>query len=139
MKLKAFEKLLEKYPEWRGKVVLIQVAVPSRIEVEEYRKLKSEVDGLVGHINGTYGSLSFSPVHYLFKSINFEGKKWWKFRWIFLLELAALYRISDAIVITSIRDGMNLVAKEYIACQQGKHGLLVLSEFAGVGETNLNK
>jgi len=118
LKLKAFEKMLEKYPVWRGKVVLIQVAVPSRIEVEEYRKLKNEVDALVGHINGTYGSLAFNPVHYMFKSIDFA-------------ELAALYRISDAIVITSIRDGMNLVAKEYIACQQNKYGLLVLSEFAG--------
>lgn len=118
-KLKGFEKFFEKYPEFQGKVVLIQVAVPSRTDVEEYKKLKNEVDALVGHINGTYGSFNFNPVQYLFKSVNFE-------------ELTALYRMSDVMLITSTRDGMNLVSQEFIACQEDKHGVLILSEFAGV-------
>jgi len=117
-KLKALEIFFQKYPEWRGKVVLIQIAVPSRTDVLEYQKLKNEVEALVGHINGTYGSLNFNPIHYLFKSVAFD-------------ELCALYRISDAVIITSIRDGMNLVSQEYIACQKSKHGVLILSEFAG--------
>jgi len=117
-KLKAFERFLKKYPQWKDKVVLIQVAVPSRIDVPEYRKLKDEVDGLVGHINGTLGGLNFSPITYLFQSVAFP-------------DLTALYRISDAIIITSNRDGMNLVAKEYIASQNGKNGAVILSEFAG--------
>lgn len=118
-KLKAMEVFFQKFPEWRGKVVLIQIAVPSRTDVEEYKKLKNEVEALVGHINGTYGSLNFNPIHYLFQSVPFD-------------ELCALYRISDAAIITSIRDGMNLVSQEYIACQKNKYGVLILSEFAGV-------
>lgn len=117
-KLKALEYFLNKYPEWQGKVVLIQVAVPSRTDVEEYKKLKNEVDALVGHINGTFGSVDYLPIQYLFKSVTFS-------------ELCALYRLSDVMLITSTRDGMNLVSLEYIACQQGKYGSLVLSEFAG--------
>jgi len=117
-KLKAFERFLKKYPQWKDKVALIQVAVPSRIDVPEYRKLKDEVDQLVGHINGTLGGLNFSPILYLFQSVSFP-------------DLTALYRISDAIIITSNRDGMNLVAKEYIASQKGKNGAVILSEFAG--------
>jgi len=110
--------MLETYPEWRGKAILIQVAVPSRTDVEQYKKLKIEVETLVGHINGEYGDLNYQPIHYLFKSTPFP-------------ELCSLYRISDAALVTSIRDGMNLVAQEYIACQKDKHGVLILSEFAG--------
>lgn len=117
-KLKGFEKFFEKYPEFQSKVVLIQVAVPSRTDVEEYKRLKNEVDALVGHINGTYGSFNFNPVQYLFKSVTFE-------------DLCALYRMSDVMLITSTRDGMNLVSQEFIACQEEKHGVLILSEFAG--------
>jgi trehalose 6-phosphate synthase/phosphatase len=117
-RLRAFELFLQKYPEWKGKVFLIQIAVPSRTEVEEYKKLKNEVDALVAHINGTYGTFESNPVHYLFRSVNFQ-------------ELCALYHLSDVAIITSIRDGMNLVASEYIACQLEKHGVLILSEFAG--------
>lgn len=117
-RLNALEVFFQKYPEWHNKVVLIQVAVPSRTDVEEYKKLKNEVDALVGHINGTYGSVNFNPINYLFKSVPFA-------------ELCALYRISDVGIVTSLRDGMNLVAQEYIACQTEGHGVLVLSEFAG--------
>lgn len=108
-KLKALESFFQKYPEWKGKVVLIQIAVPSRTDVPEYQKLKNEVEALVGrirnvqklstsYINGVYGSLDFHPIHYLFKSVPFD-------------ELCALYRIADATIITSIRDGMNLVSQ----------------------------
>jgi len=117
-RLRAFQLMLQTYPEWRGKAILIQVAVPSRTDVDQYKKLKIEVETLVGHINGEYGDLNYQPIHYLFKSTPFP-------------ELCALYRISDAALVTSIRDGMNLVAQEYIACQQDKHGVLILSEFAG--------
>jgi trehalose 6-phosphate synthase/phosphatase len=117
-KLKALELFFQKYPQFQSKVVLIQVAVPSRTDVEEYKRLKAEVDGLVGRINGTYGSFNYHPIQYLFKSVTFD-------------DLCAMYRLSDVMLITSTRDGMNLVSQEFIACQEQKHGVLILSEFAG--------
>ncbi|KAM9956116.1 hypothetical protein ACTFIW_005972 [Dictyostelium discoideum] len=121
-KLQAIERLFQKYPEWKGKLVLIQVAVPSRQDVEEYQKLKKEVEELVGRINGLYGSIGYSPIHYLFQSVDPS-------------ELTALYNISDAALITSIRDGMNLVAQEYIVCQTENNGVLILSEFTGAAQS----
>lgn len=121
-KLQAMERLFQKYPEWKGKLVLIQVAVPSRQDVEEYQKLKKEVEELVGRINGQYGTLGYTPIHYLFQSVDSE-------------ELTALYNISDACLITSIRDGMNLVSQEYIVCQTKKKGVLILSEFTGAAQS----
>eukprot|EP01132_Coremiostelium_polycephalum_P005338 gene5338-6658_t len=121
-KLQAMERLFQKYPEWKGKLVLIQVAVPSRQDVEEYQKLKKDVEELVGRINGLYGTLGYSPIHYLFQSVDSD-------------ELTALYNISDAALISSIRDGMNLVAQEYIVCQTEKKGVLILSEFTGAAQS----
>ncbi|KAF2070095.1 hypothetical protein CYY_008590 [Polysphondylium violaceum] len=121
-KLQAIEKLFQNYPEWKGKFVLIQVAVPSRQDVDEYQKLKKEVEELVGRINGLYGSLGYSPIHYLFQSVDSD-------------ELTALYNISDAALISSIRDGMNLVAQEYIVSQTDKKGVLILSEFTGASQS----
>ncbi|EFA84249.1 glycosyltransferase [Heterostelium album PN500] len=121
-KLQAMERLFQKYPEWKGKIVLIQVAVPSRQDVEEYQRLKKDVEELVGRINGLYGSLGESPIHYLFQSVD-------------SVELTALYNISDACLITSIRDGMNLVAQEFISCQSEKKGVLILSEFTGAAQS----
>jgi len=118
-RLRSLERFFQKHPEMKDQVILIQVAVPSRTDVKEYINLKKEVDGLVGRINGQYGSLNSQPIHYLFKSVDFA-------------ELAALYAACDVAVVSSIRDGMNLVAQEYIACQTEKHGVLVLSEIAGV-------
>ncbi|GAM26721.1 hypothetical protein SAMD00019534_098960 [Acytostelium subglobosum LB1] len=121
-KLEAMEKLFQKYPQWKGKLVLIQVAVPSRQDVEEYQKLKQNVEELVGRINGLYGSLGQQPIHYLFQSVDMS-------------ELTALYSVSDACLITSIRDGMNLVAQEYVSCQTEKKGALILSEFTGAAQS----
>ena len=92
------EVFLDEHPEWIGKVVLVQVAVPSRQDVEEYQNLRSDVNELVGRINGRFGTVEFMPIHFMHRSIPFE-------------ELTALYAVSDACLITSTRDGMNLVGQ----------------------------
>ncbi|KAI8912501.1 glycosyltransferase family 20-domain-containing protein [Gorgonomyces haynaldii] len=121
-KLHAFEQFLIKHPEWIEKVVLIQVAVPSRQDVEEYQHLQQVVNELVGRINGRFGTVEFTPIHYLHKSVNFE-------------ELCSLYAIADGCIVSSTRDGMNLVSYEYIASQCESHGVLILSEFAGAAQS----
>ncbi|EEB06490.2 alpha,alpha-trehalose-phosphate synthase [Schizosaccharomyces japonicus yFS275] len=121
-KFHALEVFLTQYPEWVGKVVLIQVAVPSRQDVEEYQNLRAVVNELVGRINGKFGTAEFTPIHFLHKSVTFD-------------ELVALYAISDACLITSTRDGMNLVSYEYICTQQKRNGALILSEFAGAAQS----
>lgn len=121
-KLHAFEIFLTENPEWIGKVVLVQVAVPSRGDVEEYQSLRATVNELVGRINGKFGTVEFVPIHYLHMSIPFE-------------ELISLYHISDVCLVSSTRDGMNLVSYEYIACQQENKGALILSEFAGAAQS----
>ncbi|EOD25244.1 hypothetical protein EMIHUDRAFT_427087 [Emiliania huxleyi CCMP1516] len=122
-KLKALEYFLGNYPAWRGKVVLVQIAVPSRTEVAGYQKLRANVHRLVSRINGTFGTLEYVPIHYLDQSMKFP-------------ELCALYYRADSMVVTSLRDGMNLVSFEYLACQTSKNakGVLVLSEFAGAAQ-----
>ena len=121
-KLHALEVFLTEHPEWIGKVVLVQVAVPSRGEVEEYQNLRAVVNELVGRINGKFGTIEFTPIHFLHKSVSFK-------------ELIALYSISDVCVVSSTRDGMNLVSYEYIACQQERHGVMILSEFTGAAQS----
>lgn len=121
-KLHAFEVFLTENPEWVGKVVLVQVAVPSRGDVEEYQSLRANVNELVGRINGRFGTVEFTPIHYLHKSIPFE-------------ELISLYYVSDVCLVSSTRDGMNLVCYEYIACQEDNKGALILSEFAGAAQS----
>lgn len=121
-KLHAFELFLSQHPEWQEKVVLVQVAVPSRENVEEYQMLETVVNELVGKINGRFGTVEFTPIHFIHKSVNFE-------------ELVALYAIADACIVSSTRDGMNLVSYEYITCQQNHHGVLILSEFAGAAQS----
>lgn len=121
-KLHALEVFLTEHPEWIGKVVLVQVAVPSRQDVEEYQNLRAVVNELVGRINGKFGTVEFVPVHFLHKSVSFD-------------ELVALYAVSDVCLVSSTRDGMNLVSYEYIACQEQRHGVLVLSEFAGAAQS----
>ncbi|KAK7205125.1 glycosyl transferase [Myxozyma melibiosi] len=121
-KLHALEVFLTEHPEWIGKVVLVQVAVPSRQDVEEYQNLRAVVNELVGRINGKFGTVEFVPIHFMHKSVNFD-------------ELVALYAVSDACLVSSTRDGMNLVSYEYIACQQKKHGVMILSEFAGAAQS----
>jgi trehalose 6-phosphate synthase/phosphatase len=121
-RLTAFECLLERHTEHRGKVVLLQVAVPSRSQVTEYRRLKREIDELVGRINGRFATARWSPIQYLCRSFPAE-------------RLAALYRDADVALITPLRDGMNLVAKEFVACQTVQPGVLVLSRLAGAAES----
>jgi trehalose 6-phosphate synthase/phosphatase len=117
-RLRAFNELLERYPEWRGQVSLIMVVVPSRDQVAQYASLKEEVDELVGRINAQYRTISWSPVHYFYRSFP-------------LPELAALYGMADVGLVTPLRDGMNLVAKEYVASRLDHRGVLILSERAG--------
>lgn len=121
-KLHAFETFLSENPEWIGKVVLVQVAVPSRGDVEEYQSLRSTVNELVGRINGEFGTVEFVPIHFMHKSVPFD-------------ELISLYSVSDVCLVSSTRDGMNLVSYEYIACQEERQGVLILSEFAGAAQS----
>jgi len=113
---------LTQHPEWIGKIVLVQLAVPSRQDVEEYQNLRSTVNELVGRINGRFGTVDFMPIHFMHRSIPFS-------------ELCALYAVSDVCLVSSTRDGMNLVSYEYIACQQKREGVMILSEFAGAAQS----
>jgi len=117
-RLSAFERFLEVHPEWHFKVVFNMVVIPSRDNILEYRELKKEIEATVGRLNGKYSTLNWRPILYQYKSIPFN-------------ELVAIYNVSDVGFITPLRDGMNLVAKEYIACQTDTYGMLVLSELAG--------
>ena len=118
LKLKGYETFLETYPEWRSKVVFNMVVVPSRDNIDKYRNMKREIESTVGRINGKFSSLSWQSIIYQYKSLTFN-------------ELVALYDFSDVGLITPLRDGMNLVAKEYVACQVENNGVLILSEMAG--------
>lgn len=121
-RLRAFERLLELHPEHREKVILLQLAVPSRTEVRAYRRQKRQIDELVGRVNGRFGTPQWTPIHYLHRGTGRE-------------DLVQLYRDADVALVTPLRDGMNLVAKEYVACQIEDPGVLVLSRFAGASET----
>ncbi|MFP2928540.1 bifunctional alpha,alpha-trehalose-phosphate synthase (UDP-forming)/trehalose-phosphatase [Pyxidicoccus sp. 3LG] len=117
-RLLAVQRVLEREPSWRGRLRFIQVAVPSRTQVEAYAAYREQVDELVGRINGTYGGVHNVPVHYLYRSFNER-------------QLVGLYRAADVMLVTPVRDGMNLVAKEFCASRPDEDGVLVLSEFAG--------
>jgi trehalose 6-phosphate synthase/phosphatase len=117
-RLRAFEVLLQRYPEWRDQVSLIMVVVPSRDQVAQYAALKEEIDELVGRINAQFSTISWTPIHYFYRSFPLE-------------ELAALYRLAEVGLVTPMRDGMNLVAKEFVASKADQRGVLILSERAG--------
>jgi trehalose 6-phosphate synthase/phosphatase len=117
-RLKAFELFLENHPEHREKLILVLVVVPSRTRVGRYAQQKRQVDELVGAINGKYGSIGWTPIWYLYRPLPFDF-------------LIALYSIADIALITPLRDGMNLIAKEYIASKTDRKGVLILSETAG--------
>ncbi|UXX80381.1 bifunctional alpha,alpha-trehalose-phosphate synthase (UDP-forming)/trehalose-phosphatase [Reichenbachiella carrageenanivorans] len=120
-RLKAFEKLLERYPEYKGKVSMLMVVVPSRDQVGKYKELKEEIDLLVGRINGRYSQLSWTPIHYFYRSFPLHA-------------LSAFYRMAHVCLVSPMRDGMNLVCKEFIASKLDKKGVLVLSEMAGASK-----
>jgi trehalose 6-phosphate synthase/phosphatase len=117
-RLEAYDLFLRTNPRYRGKVLLILVAVPSRTGVESYMQLKKELDELIGKINGEHGTLGWVPVWYLYRYLPFHT-------------LTALYWIADIALVTPIRDGMNLIAKEYIAAKRDRRGVLILSGMAG--------
>ncbi|MEW6534318.1 MAG: bifunctional alpha,alpha-trehalose-phosphate synthase (UDP-forming)/trehalose-phosphatase [Candidatus Auribacterota bacterium] len=117
-RLEAYDLFLHRYPDFIGKVTLVILAVPSRVGVTEYQQLREHVERLVGRINGEYGSLDWVPVRYMFRAVSFE-------------KLIALYNLADVALITPLRDGMNLIAKECIAANKSNNIVLVLSEMAG--------
>ena len=120
-RLVAFERYLERHPERAQDVVLVQVAAPSRERVDEYDRLRQEVERLVGHLNGKLGSIGRPVVHYLHQDQSFE-------------EVMALYLAADVMLVTPLADGMNLVAKEFVVARDGQAATLVISEFAGAVE-----
>lgn len=120
-RLEAFSIFLRRNPEYKGKVTLVLVAVPSRTQVDTYRQLKKKVDELVGRINGEYGTIDWTPIWYMYRSLPFAS-------------LASLYSIADVCLVTPLRDGMNLIAKEYIATRSDGRGVLILSEMAGASK-----
>lgn len=117
-RLDAFEQFLRRYPSYHKKVSLVVVAVPSRVEVEAYKDLRDNVEQTVGRINGMYGAVDWTPISYQFKNLPFA-------------QVVALYAKADVALVTPLRDGMNLVAKEFVAAKQRSPGVLILSEMAG--------
>ena len=117
-RLEGFHLFLEQNPELSEKITLILLVVPSRSRVETYKRLKHQVDEMVGRINGEHGTIGWTPIWYFYRSLPFPA-------------ISALYNIADVALVTPFRDGMNLVAKEYIASKADGKGVLILSEMAG--------
>jgi trehalose 6-phosphate synthase/phosphatase len=120
-RIAAFERLLLDHPELRGHVRLLQLAVPSRGGVSAYRKFRREFELLVSRVNGRFATPAWTPIQYLHRSVD-------------PTELHALYRAADVMLVTPLRDGMNLVSKEFVAARTDEGGVLVLSEFAGAAD-----
>jgi trehalose 6-phosphate synthase/phosphatase len=120
-RLEAFSMFLDRNPKFKRKVILVLVVVPSRTRVEHYIQLKKQVDGLVGEINGKHGTIGWMPIWYLYRSLPFYS-------------LTALYSLADVALVTPLRDGMNLIAKEYTTAQTDGKGVLILSETAGAAQ-----
>lgn len=121
VRLKAYQGFLRANPKYRGKVIMLMVAVPSRGDIDTYKKLRERVETLVDDINQEFGSSRWQPINYKATAVPFE-------------QLAALYQLADIAFVVPLRDGMNLVAKEYIASQPNKDGVLILSQNAGAAE-----
>ncbi len=117
-RLHGYETFLEKNPNWRKRVVLLLVLVPSRVGVEHYQQMKKQIDEFIGRVNGKFGSIDWTPILYQYKFLPFQP-------------LIAVYNACDVALITPLRDGMNLIAKEYLATRTDKTGVLILSEMAG--------
>jgi trehalose 6-phosphate synthase len=118
VRLHAFSELLEERRVKRDDTVLVQLATPSRERVESYKAMREDIERQVGHINGEYGEVGHPVVHYLHRPVPRD-------------ELIAFFVAADVMLVTPLRDGMNLVAKEYVACRSDLGGALVLSEFTG--------
>lgn len=117
-RLNGYEKFIEMHPEWKGKVVFVLVVVPSREIISKYNERKNLLEEMVGRINGRFSTLNWQPIIYRYSHLPFD-------------ELCAMYQAADVALITPLRDGMNLVAKEYIASRVAQRGVLILSELAG--------
>jgi trehalose 6-phosphate synthase/phosphatase len=117
-RLRAYERFLEKYPRYASEVSMVIIVSPSRTAVPQYQELKREVDQLVSIINGRFSTIAWTPVHYFYRTFPFE-------------HLSALYAEADCLLVTALRDGMNLIAKEYVAAKGDGPGTVVLSETAG--------
>ncbi len=120
-RLQGYEAFLKRNPQWHGKVVFIVSVAPSRIGVETYQAMKVELEQTVGRIVGAYGNVHWTPLVYQFRNLGFD-------------EIVAMYRACDVALITPVRDGMNLVAKEFIASRPDQTGVLILSEMAGAAK-----
>jgi trehalose 6-phosphate synthase len=120
-RLSAYRLLLARHPELQERVTLIQVVVPSREDIPEYHDLRLRIENLVSNINGEYGRPGWTPIQYFYRSIS-------------QIDLIAYYRAADVASVTPLRDGMNLVAKEFCSSRNDNRGALVLSEFAGAAE-----
>jgi trehalose 6-phosphate synthase len=120
-RLLGYERFLENNPAWHKRVTLVLIAVPSRTKVADYALLKRQLDEQVGRIVGRFSSEGWMPLRYLYTQFGAE-------------ELIAYYRCADIALLTPLRDGMNLVAKEFVASQVDNEGVLILSEFAGAAE-----
>ncbi|MBT0810819.1 bifunctional alpha,alpha-trehalose-phosphate synthase (UDP-forming)/trehalose-phosphatase [Litoribacter ruber] len=120
-RLRAFDLLIDNHPEYLEKVSMVMIVMPSRTTVPEYMDLKEKIDTLVGRINSKYSTLDWVPIHYFYRRLSFH-------------ELVAYYRISSVALVTPLRDGMNLVCKEFIASRTNGDGVLVLSEMAGASK-----
>jgi trehalose 6-phosphate synthase/phosphatase len=120
-RLEGYEAFLHNNPHQRGNVILVMIVVPSRIGVDQYEAMKKNIEEMVGRINGIFGTMSWTPVVYQYRSLSFHP-------------LVALYRASDVALVTPLRDGMNLVAKEYVAARNDGTGVLILSEMAGAAK-----
>ncbi|MCD6163254.1 MAG: trehalose-6-phosphate synthase [candidate division Zixibacteria bacterium] len=117
----AFERALEKYPDLQGQLTLFQLLIPSRTPVPEYKHLKKQLDTLVGRINGKFSNPGWAPIHYMFRALDRH-------------KLIGAYKACEIALVTPLRDGMNLVAKEYCASSVDNNGVLILSEFAGAAD-----
>jgi len=117
-RLHGFQRFLEQNPEWHERVSYVMVVVPSRDKIDQYQQMKMDIDQTVGRINADFGNISWQPIIYQYRSMSYE-------------ELVGMYTASDVALITPVRDGMNLVCKEYVASRKDKKGVLILSEMAG--------
>jgi alpha,alpha-trehalose-phosphate synthase [UDP-forming] len=120
-RFQAIERFLEKYPEYQGRFCFVQIAVPSRTQIDEYRQVKEQVESLVEQINSRFGTDTRRPIYYRYEHLEPP-------------ELVVYYRMADFAIVSSLHDGMNLVAKEFVASQVERKGVLICSEFAGAAE-----
>src|SRR5581483_6012701 len=120
-RLKAFRLLLRRFPELRRQITLAQIVVPSREDIPKYKELRRDIELLVSQINGEFSERGWVPIHYMHRNVGRD-------------ELLAHYRAADVALITPLKDGMNLVAKEFCAAQVDERGVVVISEFAGASD-----